>query len=379
MSKLQVGSIVFFNRGKSLEIPLSFSNIANLNSKITQDYISREEAKYLSNLIGVVVEEGTLFDAKLYKKITEQGFSVVRVMPQIKEGKEQNEKRALTAIISDRIKPEDADNLLKFYESVEQENAEGNLFKQIYVFDGKRYYYNGKNEAGSLHNRALDLFLGYKTGRLSDEEASIMNKYLNFDLQDVFLANTKERDLSHKNEGVILISSKGKIYASTKKKEQHKYEAIEMIENDIGYKVEDKDAEADKLAKDFGLVVIKLYKTDRNIAAVFCPEEMPEKQVDGLIKCMEAFSRINLNLQVEGEPQIMTLVEGNRFLKTDFSESANVDAVLKKMKEYEKSLRTKGVLGSSMDWIASSVSNFTKVLEKLKRSIPQSKEEPEGR
>ena len=59
MSKLQVGSIVFFNRGKSLEIPLSFSNIANLNSKITQDYISREEAKYLSNLIGVVVEEGT--------------------------------------------------------------------------------------------------------------------------------------------------------------------------------------------------------------------------------------------------------------------------------------------------------------------------------
>ena len=144
-------------------------------------------------------------------------------MPQIKEGKEQNEKRALTAIISDRIKPEDADNLLKFYESVEQENAEGNLFKQIYVFDGKRYYYNGKNEAGSLHNRALDLFLGYKTGRLSDEEASIMNKYLNFDLQDVFLANTKERDLSHKNEGVILISSKGKIYASTKKKEQHKY------------------------------------------------------------------------------------------------------------------------------------------------------------
>ena len=379
MSKLQVGSIVFFNRGKSLEIPLSFSNIANLNSKITQDYISREEAKYLSNLIGAVVEEGTLFDAKLYKKITEQGFSVVRVMPQIKEGKEQNEKRALTAIISDRIKPEDADNLLKFYESVEQENAEGNLFKQIYVFDGKRYYYNGKNEAGSLHNRALDLFLGYKTGRLSDEEASIMNKYLNFDLQDVFLANTKERDLSHKNEGVILISSKGKIYASTKKKEQHKYEAIEMIENDIGYKVEDKDAEADKLAKDFGLVVIKLYKTDRNIAAVFCPEEMPEKQVDGLIKCMEAFSRINLNLQVEGEPQIMTLVEGNRFLKTDFSESANVDAVLKKMKEYEKSLRTKGVLGSSMDWIASSVSNFTKVLEKLKRSIPQSNEEPEGR
>ena len=379
MSKLQVGSIVFFNRGKSLEIPLSFSNIANLNSKITQDYISREEAKYLSNLIGAIVEEGTLFDAKLYKKITEQGFSVVRVMPQIKEGKEQNEKRALTAIISDRIKPEDADNLLKFYESVEQENAEGNLFKQIYVFDGKRYYYNGKNEAGSLHNRALDLFLGYKTGRLSDEEASIMNKYLNFDLQDVFLANTKERDLSHKNEGVILISSKGKIYASTKKKEQHKYEAIEMIENDIGYKVEDKDAEADKLAKDFGLVVIKLYKTDRNIAAVFCPEEMPEKQVDGLIKCMEAFSRINLNLQVEGEPQIMTLVEGNRFLKTDFSESANVDAVLKKMKEYEKSLRTKGVLGSSMDWIASSVSNFTKVLEKLKRSIPQSKEEPEGR
>ena len=154
-------------------------------------------------------------------------------------------------------------------------------------------------------------------------------------MQDVLLANTKERALSHKNEGVILISPNGKIYKSTKKKEQHKYEAIEMIENDIGYKVDDKEAEAEKLAKDYGLVVIKLYKTDRNVSAIFCPEEMPEIQVDGIIKCMQEFSRINLKLQEENEPQILTLVEGNRFLKTDFSESANVDAVLKKMLEYE--------------------------------------------
>lgn len=379
MSKLQVGSIVFFNQGKRLEVPLSFSKIENLNSKIKQNYVSREEAKYLSNLLGTRIEEGSVFDAKLYRKLTEQGFSIVRNMPQVKEGEVQNEKRALTAIISDKIKPEDAHNLLRYYTSLEQENADVDLLKQIYVFDKGRYYYNGKSEKGALHNKALDIFLDYKIGKLSSQETSIMSKYLNFDLQDVFLSNTKEMPLSHKNEGVILISPKGKIYKATKKKEQHKYEAIEMIENDIGYKVDDRESEADKLAKDYGLVVIKLYKTDRNVAAVFCPEEMPERQVDGLIKCMEDFSRINLNLQIENEPPILTLVEGNRFLKTDFSESANVDAVLQKMLEYERSLKTKGMLGASMNWIASSVGNFTKVLEKLKRTIQFPNEEPDGR
>ena len=379
MSKLQVGSIVFFNHGKKLELPLSFSNLDDLISKVKQNYISREEAKFLSNLLGTQIEEGSIFNAKFYKKLTEQGFSIIRDMPQIKEGKEQNGKRALTAIISYKIKPEDADNLLSYYTLLEQENEIVDFLKQIYVFDVERYYYNGKNENGSLHNEALDIFLNYKTERLSAEEARIIDKYLNFDLQDVLLANTKERALSHKNEGVILISPNGKIYKSTKKKEQHKYEAIEMIENDIGYKVDDRESEADKLAKDYGLVVIKLYKTDRNVAAVFCPEEMPERQVDGLIKCMEDFSRINLNLQIENEPPILTLVEGNRFLKTDFSESANVDAVLQKMLEYERSLKTKGMLGASMNWIASSVGNFTKVLEKLKRTIQFPNEEPDGR
>ena len=379
MSKLQVGSIVFFNQGKRLEVPLSFSNLDDLISKVKQNYISREEAKFLSNLLGTRIEEGSVFDAKLYKKLTEQGFSIVRNIPQIKAGEVQNEKRALTAIISDKIKPEDADNLLSYYASLEQENTAVDLLKQIYVFDKGRYYYNGKNEKGSLHNEALDIFLNYKAKRLSIEEAGIISKYLNFDLQDLLLSDTKGETLSHKNEGVILISSNGKIYTATKKKEQHKYEAIEMIENDIGYKVNDKEAEADKLAKDYGIVVIKLYKTDRNVAAIFCPEEMPEKQVDGLIKCMEDFSRINLNLQIENEPPILTLVEGNRFLKTDFSESANVDAVLQKMLEYERSLKTKGMLGASMNWIASSVGNFTKVLEKLKRTIQFPNEEPDGR
>ena len=290
MSKLQVGSIVFFNHGKKLELPLSFSNLDDLISKVKQNYISREEAKFLSNLLGTQIEEGSIFNAKFYKKLTEQGFSIIRDMPQIKEGKEQNGKRALTAIISDKIKPEDADNLLSYYTLLEQENEIVDFLKQIYVFDIEKYYYNGKNENGSLHNEALDIFLNYKTERLSAEEARIIDKYLNFDLQDVLLANTKERALSHKNEGVILISPNGKIYKSTKKKEQHKYEAIEMIENDIGYKVDDKEAEAEKLTKDYGLVVIKLYKTDRNVSAIFCPEEMPEIQVDGIIKCMQELS-----------------------------------------------------------------------------------------
>ena len=95
---------------------------------------------------------------------------------------------------------------------------------------------------------------------------------------------------------------------------------------------------------------------------------------------MVEFGRINLSLQVENKPQISTLVEGNKFLKTDFSESANVDAVLQKMIEYEKSLKTKGLLGKNKNWIASSVGNLSKVLERLKRSIQfPNGEEPEGR
>ncbi len=380
MDKLQVGKIVFFNKGKKLELPLSYSDISSLNSKIKQSLFSKEEAKFLSNFLETQVSEGSAFNAKLYKKLTEQGFSVIRVMPQIKDGSIIEGTNYLTAIISDNVKCEDADNILNYYRSAENSNEDINLQKQVYVFDNGKYYYNGKVEKGKTHNETLRLFLNYKTGRLSSEEDEIMRKYLNFDLQDVFLADTKERLLSHKNEAVILITSKGKIYASTKKKEQHKYEAIEMMKNDIGIDVDDKESEADKLAKDYNIVVIKLYKADSNIAAIFCPEELTEKQIDGLIRCMENFSRINLNLQVEGKNPIVTLVGGNQFLRTDMGESANVEKVLQKMLEYEKSKKNKGLLGTSINWIATSAGNFSKYLEKLKKTLqfPVS-DEPGGR
>ena len=380
MSKLQVGSIVFFNHGKNLELPLSYTDISSLNSKIKQSLFSREEAKFLSDSLGTPVSEGTAFDAKLYKKLTNQGFSIVRIMPQIKGDSIVEDSKVLTAIVSDKISKEDADNLLSYYKDSEKSNENIDMQKQIYVFDNGKYYYNGKTEKGTTHNETLKIFLDYKTGRLSDEEADIMKKYLNFDMQDVFLADTEDRVLSHKNEGVILITSKGKIYASTKKKEQHKYEAIEMIKNDIGIDVNDKEAEADKLAKDYNIVVIKLYKAVSNIAAIFCPEEMTVKQIDGLIRCMEEFNRINLNLQVEGKPQIVPLVDGNQFLRTDLDESTNVEKVLQKMLEYEKSKKYKGIIGTSINWIATSAGSFSKYLERLKKTLqfPIS-DEPGGR
>lgn len=380
MSKLQVGSIVFFNHGKNLELPLLYTDISSLNSKIKQSLFSREEAKFLSDSLGTPVSEGTAFDAKLYKKLTNQGFSIVRIMPQIKGDSIVEDSKVLTAIVSDKISKEDADNLLSYYKHSEKSNENIDMQKQIYVFDNGRYYYNGKTEKGKSHNEALKIFLDYKTGRLSNEETEMMQKYLNFDMQDVFLADTESRTLSHNNEAVILITSKGKIYASTKKKEQHKYEAIEMIKNDIGIDVNDKEAEADKLAKDYNIVVIKLYKAVSNIAAIFCPEEMTVKQIDGLIRCMEEFNRINLNLQVEGKPQIVPLVDGNQFLRTDLDESTNVEKVLQKMLEYEKSKKYKGIIGTSINWIATSAGSFSKYLERLKKTLqfPVS-DEPGGR
>lgn len=380
MSKLQVGSIVFFNHGKNLELPLSYTDISSLNSKIKQSLFSREEAKFLSDSLGTTVSEGTAFDAKLYKKLTNQGFSIVRIMPQIKGDSIVEDSKVLTAIVSDKISKEDADNLLSYYKDSEKSNENMDMQKQIYVFNNGRYYYNGKTEKGTTHNETLRIFLDYKTGRLSNEEAEMMSKYLNFDMQDVFLADTESRTLSHNNEGVILITSKGKIYASTKKKEQHKYEAIEMMENDIGIDVNDKEAEADKLAKDYNMVVIKLLKADRNFAVIFCPEEMSEKQINGLIKCMEEFSRINLNLQIEGKPSIVPLVDGNQFLRTDIGESPNVEKVLQKMLEYEKSKKYKGIFETSINWIATSAGSFSKYLERLKKTLQfPASDEPGGR
>ena len=380
MSNLQVGKIVFFNQGKKLELPLSYSNISSLNSKIKQSLFSREEAKFLSNLLGTKVEEGTPFDAKMYKKLTDQGFSIIRIMPQIKDGSIIEGTKYLTAIVSDKVKDKDADNILDYYKEAENSNEDIDLQKQIYVFDNGKYYYNGRKEKGKNHNEALRLFLNYKTGRLSSKEQGLMRRYLEFDMQDVFLADTESRPLSHNNEGVILITPKGKIYNSTKKKEQHKYEAIEMMENTLGINIKDKEAEADKLAKDYNIVVIKLYKLDRNYAAIFCPEELTVKQVDGLITCMEDFSRINLNLQVEGKMPIVPFVDGNQFLRTDLGESPNVEKVLQKMLEYEKSKKNKGILGTGINWIATSAGSFSKYLEKLRKTLQApAADEPEGR
>ena len=381
MERLQVGSIVFFNHGKKLELPLSYSeNTSDLDSKIKQSLFSREEAKFLSNLLGFEVKEGNAFDAKLYKKLTKQGFSILRIMPKIKQGSIIETSKTLTAIISDKVQKEDAENLLNYYSKIEQDNKDIELEKQIYVYDNQRYFYNAKTEQGDIPNQALRIFLGYKTLGLSESDKDLMDKYLNFDMQDVFLADTKDRALSHKNEGVILITPKGTIYSSTKKKEQHKYEAIEVMKNDLGIEINDEEAEADVLAKTYNLVIIKLYKTDRNVAAVFCPKEMSIKQLDGLIECMKEFGRINLSLRLEGKMPILTLVDGNQFIETDIGETASVDNVLQKMLQYEKSKKYKGLLSSGINWIKTSVGSFNKYLENVRESRKiQGKEEQEGR
>lgn len=119
----------------------------------------------------------------------------------------------------------DAVNFANYVRKLEANTIDSKLSEQIYVDDKKRYYYYerslGKGErqayTGENQDNAVDLFLKYKTGRLSPNEAKLMEKYFNFDMQDVFLADTQELPLSHKNAAVILISQRGKRYSATKK------------------------------------------------------------------------------------------------------------------------------------------------------------------
>ena len=382
MEKLYVGKIVFFKDGKELELPLSYSDLSDYNFKVKQSLLSKEEAKFLSFQLGTTIKQGESFDAKLYEKIIKQGFSIIRVMPFIKGGNIIPGETLVTSYISDKVQESDAVNFANYVRKLEANTIDSKLSEQIYVDDKKRYYYYersiGKGErqayTGENHDNAVDLFLKYKTGRLSPNEAKLMEKYFNFDMQDVFLADTQELPLSHKNAAVILISQRGKRYSATKKMEQHRLEATEMLKEILGQDI--KDDEVDVLSKKFNMVIMRIYKTDRNAVAIYCPEKMTVPQIDELVKCMNEFNGINLMLKLENKPEILPLIGGNEYLETDYAESNGIEMIRQKAIEYENKQKA-GLVGTGINWVATSVSNITRYLGRLKRNLVP--EEPSGR
>ena len=369
MEKLYVGKIVFFKDGKQLELPLSYSNLSDYNSKVKQSLFSREEAKFLSFQNGQKVGQGDAFDARMYKKVVGQGFSIIRVMPFVKNGQVVPGKNVVTTFVPEVVQDSDASNLSQYFRKLESHATENNFLEQFYVFDKGRYYYyenNNNHENDKSGVDTLELFLKYKRGTLSAKESNIMNRYFNFDMEDVFLSETDKLPISHKNAAVILISQKGKRYSATKKMEQHRLEAIEMIKNMSGHDI--KDEEVDMLAKRYNLVIMRILKTDRNAVVIYCPEKITLPQINELIKCMNEFERINLMLKVEGKPEILPLIGGNQALETEYSESNGVDTIRKKAIEYGKRQKA-DIIGTGMNLVATSVNNITKYLGKLKKSL----------
>ena len=215
----------------------------------------------------------------------------------------------------------------------------------------------------------------YKTGRLSPDEAKLMEKYFNFDMQDVFLTDVEELTLSHKNAAVILISPRGRRYSATKKMEQHRLEAVEMLKGIVGQNINDE--EVDVLSKKFNMVIMRIYKTDRNVVAIYCPEKMTVPQINELVKCMNEFNEINLMLKVENKPEILPLIGGNKYLEIDYAKFNGIGMIMQKAIEYENKRKT-GLVGTGIDWVATNVSNITKYLGRLKSNLTVP-EEPNGR
>ncbi len=377
MEKLNVGKLVFFKDGKQLELPLSYTNLLNYDSKIKQSLFSKEEAKFLSFQLGFKVNQGDSFNPKFYKKITEQGFSIIRNMPFIKGQDTNSYGNLVTICVSDKVKEADANNLRKYLISLEDNSKDKKLQEQLYVYDKGRYYYYETNidnssiksdESNEMnHNAALDMFLKYKINTLSADEEKLMKKYFKFDMQDVFLSDTINLSVSHKNAAVILISQNGKRYSATKKMEQHKYEAMELIKKISREDVE--DAEVDELSKKYNMVIMRIFKTDRNAVVIYCPEKMTIPQIDELVKCMNDFGRINLMLKIESKPDILPLIDGNENLEAGYNESNGVEIIRKKAIEYEKKEKESGLVGVSKKWVTSNVSNIAKYLEKLRQSL----------
>ena len=105
-------------------------------------------------------------------------------------------------------------------------------------------------------------------------------------------------------------------------------------------------------------------------------KKMTVQQIDELVKCMNEFNGINLMLKLENKPEILPLIGGNEYLETDYAESNGIEMIRQKAIEYENKQKA-GLVGTGINWVATSVSNITRYLGRLKRNLVP--EEPSGR
>lgn len=377
MEQKIAGRLIFFKDGKELECPLTYSQ--RHSTRIKQSILSKEEAKFLGKI------EGEPYEEKLYRQLTQKGFSMIRIMPFIKGDKILENEFDVTISLANELSKDDAENMDRAIKSIQSDKRECILEEQIYVYDqvnnGKNtYYYNKKinnqTDGNVSRNEAFECFLRYKTGESTKEDIEMLKEYKEFDLENLFMKDSSTKPITNRGEGVIVITQNGKRFSQTKKKEQHKNEAQEMIGNIFDCNVD--DLEIEELSKKYGVIIIRIYKTDRNAIIAYCPQNMSVNQIDEFIKSLKEFEAINQKLSKQGKPKILALLGGNEDIEMDYENNPDLESIAKKVEEYENRIINTSIskkVAHAINLITSDIEGLIKKLGKLRNGL----EEPEGR
>lgn len=364
MEKRIVGKIIFFNKGKKLSLPLKYINLQGVLGK--KSILTNAEAVFLGK------EEGDDFSENLYSKLTKQGMSFIRIMPYVQGENIVDTEYLLTISLANSIDANDANNIKEEVNRIQKSKSEKKVTEQIYVHDstkeGKETYYffqslKDKQSTNQNTNRTLDAFIRYKLKTLTAEEQEMFRKYFEFNLRRMFIEDTTKYPISNRGEGVVIITKDGKRYEATKKKEEHRNEAIEMLRNIIGEEV-DVDLSIEQLVQKYSIILARIYKTDRGNIFSYLPDNLTSIQTQKFIRFLIEAEAIEEELQRKGKPKILTLVGGNEDIQIDNLESANIAEVKKRISEYETSYLRKNP-GNLLKIIASDIGNFVNFFGKL--------------
>ena len=332
MKNIEEGKIYFFCKGKYIEVPLQYDNLPQGKLRVKHSKVSKTEEKFLSE------KEGDIYDEKMYDTYTKRGYSIIRMMPLFLKDQILEDQSLTTISIAPEITKQDADNIRTIFEQIREKYSDKDITEHIYVhdnsLDGPTYYYNSGTNHSDYDNSKeyIQTFLRYKLGELSDVENENIKRYLNFDLRDVFLGANESQSINHRNEAVVMITPNGNRFCATKKKRQHKDEIQEMIRNKLKIDVDDLDVE--QLATQYNLILIRIFKTDRNIMVVHCPKEPRSKQIKGFVDFLTELEEINREIKKQGEQPILIAIDGDEQIRLSYERQASVEETKEIMNNY---------------------------------------------
>lgn len=364
MEKRIVGKIIFFNKGKKLSLPLKYKNLQRVIGK--KSVLTNAEAVFLGK------EEGDEFSEKLYQRGCKQGLSFIRIMPYVQDENIIDNEFLLTISLSSNLSQEDGNNIQEEVSKVQKSKSGKKIVEQIYVHDNvgddkETYYFsqrlNNETNGNVNPNKTLESFINYKLKKLTKEEQEMFKKYFEFDLKRMLMEESNEYPVTNRGEGVVIITKDGKKYASTKKKEEHRNEAIEML-GDITGETVDSNLSIEELVQKYNIIVSRIYKTDRAAIFSYLPDNLTSIQIKKFTSFLREAEEVEKELQKEGKQKILTLVGGNKNIQVDNLECANISEVTKRISEYENAYLRKNP-GNLLEIISSDIGNFIKYFGKL--------------